>query len=122
LHIVSLLPQLEHCIIPSKFYGILAAGRPTLFIGDMAGEVARAVARTQCGAAVELGQTGALAGQIKAFRDSKELYTTACANARRLFEARHTRDRALVAWRELLHAIETGRVKNFGRSYPEGAM
>ena len=31
LHVVSLLPRLEHCIIPSKFYGILAAGRPALF-------------------------------------------------------------------------------------------
>jgi glycosyltransferase involved in cell wall biosynthesis len=121
LHVVSLLPQLEHCIIPSKFYGILAAGRPTLFVGDVAGEVARAVVRAKCGAAIEIGQTGALAGQIRAFRDSTELYTTACANARRLFETKHSRDRAVLAWRELMHAIEKGRVKSFGRSYPEGA-
>src|SRR5690606_3131947 len=30
VHIVSLLPSLEHCIVPSKFYGVLAAGRPTI--------------------------------------------------------------------------------------------
>ena len=31
VHLVSLQPQLEHCIIPSKMYGIMAAGRPAVF-------------------------------------------------------------------------------------------
>src|SRR5262245_8867122 len=34
VHLVSLRPELEGLIVPSKFYGICAAGRPTLFIGD----------------------------------------------------------------------------------------
>ncbi len=35
-HFVSLLPALEGLIVPSKLYGILAAGRPVVFIGDLA--------------------------------------------------------------------------------------
>ena len=41
MHLISLLPQLEGLILPSKFYGILAAGRPVVFIGDPDGELAR---------------------------------------------------------------------------------
>ena len=33
VHLVSLNPNLEGLIVPSKFYGIAAAGRPTIFIG-----------------------------------------------------------------------------------------
>src|SRR5262245_3258216 len=40
VHIVSLRPALEGLVVPSKFYGIAAAGRPTIFIGDKDGEIA----------------------------------------------------------------------------------
>jgi hypothetical protein len=39
--LVSLDPALEGLIVPSKFYGIAAAGRPTIFIGAENGEIAR---------------------------------------------------------------------------------
>jgi colanic acid biosynthesis glycosyl transferase WcaI len=107
LHIVSLLPQLEHCIIPSKFYGIIAAGRPALFVGDKAGEIARTVVQDRCGATVEIGQTSALADHIRAFRDDPQLYSAACASARQLFEAQHTLDHGVAAWREMISAIGT---------------
>jgi hypothetical protein len=32
---------LEGLIVPSKFYGIAAAGRPTIFIGAEDGEIGR---------------------------------------------------------------------------------
>ncbi len=35
MYLVSLLPELEGLIVPSK----LAAGRPVIFIGDEAGEL-----------------------------------------------------------------------------------
>ena len=40
VHLVSLNPKLEGLIVPSKFYGIAAAGRPTIFIGIEDGEIA----------------------------------------------------------------------------------
>ena len=41
VHLVSLDPKLEGLIVPSKFYGIAAAGRPTIFVGAKEGEIAR---------------------------------------------------------------------------------
>jgi hypothetical protein len=44
VHLVSLHPNIEGLIVPSKFYGIAAAGRPTIFIGSPLGEIARTIA------------------------------------------------------------------------------
>src|SRR5262249_20173242 len=43
VHLVCLRTDMEGLVVPSKFYGVLAAGRPCLFIGDPEGEVALAL-------------------------------------------------------------------------------
>ena len=42
LHWLSLDPRLEGLLLPSKFYGIAAAGKPMIFIGDQDSELAQA--------------------------------------------------------------------------------
>jgi hypothetical protein len=60
VHLVSLDPALGGLIVPSKFYGIAAAGRPTIFIGDEHGEIARLLEATGCGFTVPSGDLLAL--------------------------------------------------------------
>lgn len=122
LHFVSLLPRLEHCIIPSKFYGILAAGRPTLFAGHPNGEIARVVTAEQCGASVAIGQSAEAANYIVSLRDRPDRHAIACANARRLFETHHARDQGVAAWRELLAAMEAQRTPPAGALRVESAV
>ncbi len=55
LHLVSLKPELEGLIVPSKFYAVLAAGRPVLFVGDAKGEMARQIEAADCGRAFPVG-------------------------------------------------------------------
>jgi glycosyltransferase involved in cell wall biosynthesis len=43
IHLVSLREEMEGLIMPSKIYGILAAGRPTLFLGSAEGSIQRIV-------------------------------------------------------------------------------
>ena len=69
VHIVSLLPNLEHCVVPSKLYGILAAGRPTLFVGDPDGEIGSVLKSAGCGDAVASGDSVGLAAKIRRLRD-----------------------------------------------------
>jgi hypothetical protein len=52
---VSLRPELEGLIVPSKIYGVLAAGRPVLFVGDSEGEIGSLLRRHACG---ERSQSG----------------------------------------------------------------
>lgn len=55
VHLISLRPELEGLIVPSKFYGVLAAGRPVIFIGSNKGELAKVITMQQCGEIVEQG-------------------------------------------------------------------
>jgi colanic acid biosynthesis glycosyl transferase WcaI len=98
VHLVSLLPALEHCIIPSKFYGVLAAGRPTFFVGSLGGEVARVARDFDCGSAFEIGDADGLAAGIVALRDDSERLGTMGANARRLFENDYSIAIGVNAW------------------------
>ncbi|MGK9237077.1 glycosyltransferase family 4 protein [Inquilinus limosus] len=102
VHLVSLLPALEPFVIPSKFYGILAAGRPTLFIGDPDGEIGLQLRRHRCGHSVAIGDSEALARHILELRQSPKELNQLAANARRLFEDHYTEDRGCSAWTKLL--------------------
>jgi len=105
LHVVSLLPHLEHCIIPSKFYGILAAGRPTLFIGDPEGSVATVVDAQRCGVNIAIGDAVRLARMIGELAAAPEAVAAMGARARALLETDYAYERALANWRGLLHAV-----------------
>ena len=49
--------------MPSKFYSIAAAGRPTIFIGSKNGEIARILEENGCGFTVTPGDGEALTEQ-----------------------------------------------------------
>src|SRR5213076_1629794 len=54
-HLVTLRPELEGLIVPSKFYGVLAVARPVLFVGATDGELARIIRENDCGFVIEQG-------------------------------------------------------------------
>ncbi|PRD41613.1 glycosyltransferase WbuB [Phyllobacterium phragmitis] len=98
LHLVSLLPQLEYCIVPSKFYGVLAAGRPTIFIGDPDGEIASSVRTFECGEAVKPGDVAGLIDFILRLKQSPLLRATMGNNARYLLETAYSREYGTGVW------------------------
>ena len=55
VHWVTLEPQMEGYIVPSKFYGILATGKPIIFVGDKDGELSIEVNKIKCGVGVNIG-------------------------------------------------------------------
>jgi glycosyltransferase involved in cell wall biosynthesis len=52
VHLVTLQPRYDGLLVPSKIYGILAAGRPVLFVGSRNNEVARIIQEAGCGVIV----------------------------------------------------------------------
>lgn len=102
IHLVSLLPPLEPFVIPSKFYGILAAGRPTLFVGDLEGEIGGILRQHRCGHAVAIGDSETLARHILDLRASPQRLSEMAAAARQLFEIDYTEGRGCREWTELL--------------------
>jgi colanic acid biosynthesis glycosyl transferase WcaI len=104
-HVVSLLPALEGLIVPSKLYGILAAGRPVVFVGDPASDLAKLVREQQCGVVVAVGDSQALAAELLALLDHPERLESMGTRARELALARFTKEHAVAAWLALLDVV-----------------
>jgi glycosyltransferase involved in cell wall biosynthesis len=106
VHVVTLRPELEGLVVPSKFYGIAAVGRPTIFIGDRNGEIATIIGETESGLCVAQGDVKGLAEAIVMLRGDPKLREQMGRNARRAFELRFEKSIAVAAWRSLLQAVE----------------
>ena len=105
VHLVSLRPELEGLIVPSKFYGIAAAGRPTIFIGDPDGEIARLIAKHGCGCTVAVGDGAALAQTIQELAADPQRCRQMGERARLAFEAEFDKSIAIGRWEELLGEV-----------------
>ncbi len=102
VHVVSLIPSLEGLIVPSKFYGIAAAGRPAIFIGDSEGEIPRIIETEQCGWSFGVGQSSQVASRIAELAADTDQVRVAGERARRAFEQRFDMLQACSQWRALL--------------------
>ena len=102
IHLVSLRETLNGLIVPSKFYGIAAAGRSTIFIGPDACEVALVLREEECGAVFKSGEAARIAAYIRRLSDNPTLLDEQGRRARKCIEARYTLRRAVRDWREIL--------------------
>ena len=107
LHWVSLKPALEGLIVPSKFYGIAAAGRPTLAITSLHGEIAKLVRDFDCGLVIEPGNSELLSVSIRQLSDSPEQLERMGRNARAMLDAHFTRDQAYRRWLAVLNEVNS---------------
>jgi colanic acid biosynthesis glycosyl transferase WcaI len=105
VHWISLLPQVEGLIVPSKIYGIAAAGRPVIAICDKDGEIARLVEQHQCGDVVEPGNPDALVNLILRLSTDTAMRAEMGRHARAMLDAHFTRRQALERWRNLLQRV-----------------
>jgi colanic acid biosynthesis glycosyl transferase WcaI len=102
VHWVSLRPELEGLIVPSKFYGICAAGRPVIMVGDTEGEIGSIVDDAGCGMAVAGGDDAGFASAVLRLRDDCALREAMGLRARRLLDNRFRRSKALRLWQDLI--------------------
>jgi colanic acid biosynthesis glycosyl transferase WcaI len=105
VHLISLLPRLEGLVVPSKFYGIAAAGRPMIFVGDPEGEIGKLISSHQLGATVRPGDVdGFVAALLEAKRRAPER-AAAGERARRAFKTEWDKRHALARWRAVVAAV-----------------
>ncbi len=65
LHVVTVRRGLEGTVVPSKLYGILAAGRPVLAVAPEGSDVARIVQRYACGFVADPDDPDAVAAAVR---------------------------------------------------------
>ncbi|MEJ5082822.1 MULTISPECIES: glycosyltransferase family 4 protein [unclassified Ochrobactrum] len=105
VHLVSLKPELEHCIVPSKFYGVLAAARPTIFIGDPDGEIANVVRDFHCGLSLCPGEVEMLISSVMLLKNSQLNRNTMGNNARYLMETAYSKEIGAAVWQSAVGRI-----------------
>src|SRR3954467_388028 len=101
-HLVTLLPELEGLIVPSKFYGVLAVARPVLFVGAPDGELARIIRTHDCGFVIEPGDSAALAARIRELASDRDRAREIGLRGRALYEEKFAPRIALAAWERIL--------------------
>jgi colanic acid biosynthesis glycosyl transferase WcaI len=109
VHWLSLKPRLEGLILPSKFYGIAAAGRPIIAITAKDGEIAKLVDEHDCGVVVEPGDAAALSVRLVHLSETPQRCVTMGHHARTMLEAKFTRRQALERWQAVLDNLSSAR-------------
>ena len=104
-HWLSLNPRLEGLIVPSKFYGIAAAGKPIVVIADKDGELGRLVQQYGCGFAIAPGDADTLLGALQRMAREPEAVAQMGVRARKMLDAQFTRQQGLARWRGLLDRL-----------------
>ena len=106
MHLISLRPELEGLIVPSKFYGIAAVGKPLISITARDGEIAQLVRQYECGLVVEPGNGPALAEALISLCKDPGRVTEMGKRARSMLDGHFTRRLAFVRWEKLLAAVD----------------
>jgi colanic acid biosynthesis glycosyl transferase WcaI len=103
VHLVLMVPGFEGVILPSKLYGILAAGRPAIFVGPEKSEIARIIKEDNCGIVVPNGNSEGLVRVIAEIRQDPALGLSLGHRGRKALEAKYSMRHACEAWHRLIH-------------------
>ena len=105
IHLVPLTKLLSRCLMPSKLYGILAAGRPYLTNAPTGSELHAISTIHKVGLTVKPESVQAIADTILWAADHPAELEIMGQNARRLAEAEYTQDRSIARFREVLRQV-----------------
>jgi glycosyltransferase involved in cell wall biosynthesis len=100
-HLVTVRAGLSGLVVPSKIYGILAVGRPVLYVGPEESEVAQLLRSSQAGVAVKNGDAAKLADSLLSLAGDAIKARTMGDRARHVSKG-FTLDKAVTKWKEVL--------------------
>jgi glycosyltransferase involved in cell wall biosynthesis len=108
VHLATLLEGVEGIMVPCKLFGIMAAARPTIFVGHPSSELARVLVEHECGVNVRQGDVDGLVTAIREFADHRLRTERFGENARRALINAYNREKACEQWRTLLETLVEG--------------
>jgi len=108
VHVVGLAQGLSGFVVPSRVYGILAAGRPLIASAEASSETAQLVEEIGCGVTVPPGRPPELAAAIRSAYSGELDLDAMGRRARAYAESEATREVAVQRYRSLLDRAITG--------------
>lgn len=109
VHLVSLRPEWAGIVVPSKFFGALAVGRPVLFSGPPASDLARLIREHRVGWVLEGGDEATVAEDLRTLAREPERLQRLKARCHAVYLEHFSRERGLEQWdRELRLLLPPG--------------
>lgn len=102
VHLASMVPGSEGVVVPCKLFGIMAAGKPTLFIGRASSELGRVLHEHGAGEIVEPGDAAGLVSRIRGLAADRSAVEKMAERARVALREAYGRESACASWRVLL--------------------
>lgn len=111
IHIVSLRPEWTGTVVPSKFFGALAAGRPVLFIGSEESFVARQIRQHGLGWVCSPGMERAVAAELRTLIAARERLLELRRHCHRVYAAQFSKTTCLDRFDRELRDLLRGPAK-----------
>ena len=108
LHLISQANTMTGLLVPSKLYGIMAAGRASIFVGKPQAEVALVLEENHAGKVVAIGDVDGLAEAVTSLADAPETCKNMGDAARNAMATTYDRRHACATWEKLLTACVYG--------------
>lgn len=105
VHLVTVAEGFEGLMVPSKFYGVLAAARPTIYIGPETSEVAQVIKGERCGMVVRQGDGEGLARAVRELAANPQAAREMGERGRDVLVRLYGTEMACARWQAMLHRI-----------------
>ncbi|HVT07205.1 MAG TPA: glycosyltransferase family 4 protein [Polyangia bacterium] len=111
LHLISLQPEWAGIVVPSKFFGALAVGRPVLYAGPAESEIARWIDQHDVGVVVGQSEAAveAAAQRLLALAAARDQLAAWQANARAVYLRDFSKTAVNDRWDRLLRDLIAAR-------------
>jgi len=106
--LITMAKGVDGLVVPSKLYGILAAGKPFILVGGRENEILEIVRCAGVGRAVGDGDVGGFVEAVLTYRGNPSLLEEEGKRAREIFEASYSRRKAVERYGQRIRALASG--------------
>lgn len=105
VHLISMRREMTGVVVPGKLYGVMASGRPAIFVGPEHCESADTIRNGHCGRTIRLGDTDSLVVALTELAANPEEASRLGQRGRQAFLAHHERGHCCESWQELIAEV-----------------
>ena len=105
IHMISLRPGWEGVVVPSKFFGSLAAGKPLLYEGSPNSDIKIWIDQYQVGYAIDKDNTYQIADELCLLVDNPALLLEKQLNALKCYQENFSKEKVIDGWDDFLQKI-----------------
>jgi glycosyltransferase involved in cell wall biosynthesis len=102
VHLISMRREMTGIVVPGKLYGVMASGRPALFVGPEHCETADTVRQADCGLTVRLGDVDGLVESLCRLAGDTALVQQMGARGRAAFLSSYEKSACSARWNTLI--------------------